>query len=101
MILIVTVSELRKKEVIRLCDGKSLGVVTDVSFDGCRGQLCTLCVLCCGGLLPVGGETLSVPWGKVSCIGDDAVLVSLTPEECAGLQTGTGKGKRKKRGYKL
>ena len=37
-------SELKRKEVINICDCKRLGFVGDVDFDACSGQILALIV---------------------------------------------------------
>ncbi len=80
--MIVTVSELRSRDVIRLCDAKNLGCVSDVCIDTQTGCVTALSVLTgTGGFFSGGGET-RIPWDKIRCIGEDAILVSVTEEEC-------------------
>ncbi len=77
-------SELRSKEVIDLKSGLRLGYVCDAEFDPCSGQLCALIVPGAGragGLLGREDDYV-VPWGCITRLGDDIILVDL-PESPA------------------
>ena len=83
-----TFSGLRAKEVIRLCDAASLGCVTDIAFDGDSGRICALHVSG-GGLGAVfAAEKTVVPWERITCIGQDTILVDLPPQACGGEKRG-------------
>lgn len=85
----VTLRDLQSREVIRVCDGKSLGCVRDVKIDPCSGKICALELLYDDGkLFSLSGlfcfgkrRILCVPWERIQCIGEDAVLVRLEPGE--------------------
>lgn len=82
--MIITLKELRMREVIRVCDGKSLGCVTDVRMDSCTGNLCSLLVMADSGKIfsfTSSGE-ICIPWELIRCIGDDVILVDIHPEAC-------------------
>ncbi len=75
--------ELRDKEVINLCDGARLGCPSDFEFSSCDGKITALIVAGQGGFLGFGqSNDLIIPWNKIECIGEDAILVRLTPNEC-------------------
>ncbi len=81
--MLLCMATLKSKDVIRLCDGKSLGCVSDIRFDSCTGCVVSLCVLADnGGFFPFCGEELIIPWNKIHCIGEDAVLVNVQGDEC-------------------
>ena len=75
----MTFSELRKKDVICIGDGRVLGRVSDLEFDASSGQLRAL-------IMPGGSgvscffhgdkNQISIAWNQIACIGDDVVLVS-------------------------
>ena len=70
-------SELKRKEVINICDGKRLGFVGD--FDACSGQILALIVPgpgCICGFLGREKEFV-IPFCDVCQIGDDIILVKL------------------------
>lgn len=72
--------DLRTKEVINLCDGTKLGCPCDFEFNRCDGRITALIVPRSGGWFGVGrGNDLIIPWHKIECIGEDAILVRLSP----------------------
>ena len=74
--------DLREKEVINLCDGTRLGCPCDFEFNRCDGKIVALVVPRGGGFLGLGhGNDLIIPWHKIECIGEDAILVRLSPGE--------------------
>ena len=76
--------ELREKEVINLCDGARLGTPCDFEFDVCDGKITALIVPRPSGFLGLShNKDLVIPWNRIECIGEDAILVKLTPQECA------------------
>ncbi len=80
----VSFTELRAKEVIRLCDAESIGCVSDLLFEKERGCIRALCVVPTRGWSALlSSEHAVIPWEKVRCIGRDTILVDLCPEECA------------------
>jgi len=74
--------ELRCKEVVNVIDGKRLGHIVDVAFDLCSARLL--------GLIVPGEKTgwnifksanqLFIPFGCISKIGEDTILVELPPQ---------------------
>ena len=84
-------SDLRSKEVIDLKSGARLGYVCDAEFDSCSGQICALIVPGAGragGLLGRDDDYV-IPWGCITRLGDDIILVEL-PDS-------TQRGRRDKR----
>jgi len=75
----LTLTELRRKDVVCIGDGRVLGRVADVDFDEGTGRVRAL-------IIPSGGCFASlwhgekggmvIPWPQIACIGDDVVLVS-------------------------
>ena len=75
----MTFSELKKKDVICIGDGRLLGRVTDLELDIGTGQLRALIVPCGAGLSCFFHSSKSImasPWQQIACIGDDVILVS-------------------------
>ena len=88
--------QLREKDVISLCDGARLGCPSDFEFDGCDGRITALIVpRPCGFLWLSHANDLVIPWHKIECIGEDAILVRLSYEECRGAEKGTRKSKKR------
>ena len=74
-----TFCELRRKEVINVCDGARLGGICDLELDICTGAVLTLVVpgpTRCFGLLQ-GSEELVIPFCKIKKIGEDVILVEI------------------------
>ncbi|MBP3655426.1 MAG: YlmC/YmxH family sporulation protein [Clostridia bacterium] len=75
----MTYSELRKKDMICIGDGRLLGRVSDLEFDAHTGQLRALIVgPPCGITSVFHGEKgqISISFAQIACIGDDVILVS-------------------------
>ena len=75
--------ELREKEVINLCDGARLGYPCDFEFDSCDGRITAIVVPRPSGFLGLShANDLVIAWNKIECIGEDAILVRLSPQDC-------------------
>lgn len=75
----ISFSDLRRKEVINMCDGARLGAVCDLEMDACSGTVYAIIVP--GpprfwGLMRSSDE-LVIPYNKILKIGDDVILVDL------------------------
>ncbi len=91
----IFLTQLRDKDVINLCNACRLGCINEIEFDTCSGQICSLVLSRGNSWLCLGrDDDLILPWNRIECIGDDAVLVKISDEELACLQT--EKGHRKK-----
>ena len=74
--------DLRQKQIINLCDGASLGYASDFEFDAVNGRIIALIVPRGAGFLGFARACdLIIPWCKIECIGEDAILVKLPEEE--------------------
>lgn len=81
----MTFSQLRKKDVICIEDGRLIGRTADLELDERSGQIRALIVPGGAGLgcFFHGDKSQSaIPWKQIACIGDDVILVSLTPCAC-------------------
>ena len=77
----ITSAQLRQKDVINLCDGTRLGCISEIEFDTCSGQICSL-ILSSGGLFSFSKDCgIVLPWSRIECIGEDAILVKITNSE--------------------
>ena len=77
--------EIREKEVINLCDGTRLGYACDFEIDASDGRICALIVPIQTGFLGLGkGTDVVIPWRRIECIGEDAILVKLEKSELDG-----------------
>ena len=74
--------EIRDKEIINLCDGVRLGCPTDFEVNCCDGRITALVISGQGGFLGFGqSKDIIIPWCKIECIGEDAILVKLEKNE--------------------
>lgn len=75
----MTFSELRKKDVICIGDGRVLGRVTDLELDAGTGRVLALIVpsgSCLSSLLHAEKNQAVIGWNQIACIGDDVILIS-------------------------
>ena len=78
----ITFREIQRKDVINLCDGTRIGNVTELELDSCTGQICTLVIsrstsICCFGR----DNSIALPWSRIECIGEDAILTNISSSE--------------------
>lgn len=73
----MTFSELKKKDIICIADGRLVGRACDLALDPATGQTLGL-IVCTGGCGFLRGEKdrMEIPWRQIACIGDDVILVS-------------------------
>ena len=75
--------ELRKLEIINLCDGARLGYASDFEFD--RDSACVTALIIGGsrGFLGFGKtDDVYIPWRCIRCFGEDTILVELGQGGC-------------------
>ena len=75
-------SELKKREVINVCDCRRLGFVGDLDIDPCSGKILAIIVPgpgCVWGFLGREKEYI-IPFCDICQIGDDIILVRLKEE---------------------
>ena len=89
---------LREKEILNLCDGTRLGYACDFELDVSEGRVSALIVPRSSGLFGLLKECdLVIPWDRIECVGEDAILVRLPKEELSSVESGERakrKGKR-------
>jgi len=79
----MTFSQLRKKDVICVADGRLIGRVADLELDERSGQIRALIVPAGAGCFFHGEKSQNtIPWQQIACIGDDVILVALAPCAC-------------------
>lgn len=79
---IISTADLRKKEIINLCDGARLGYASDFEFDKCSAIIVGLVLEKDSGIFSLSSPDRAViPWCKVECIGEDTILVRYTSDE--------------------
>ena len=74
-----TYAELRRKDVINVCDGGCLGRICDLEVDDCTGCICSIVVPGSGKMLGIfhGDEEIVIPFTCVKKIGLDVILVDI------------------------
>jgi YlmC/YmxH family sporulation protein len=91
----ITTTDLCAMEVINLCDGGRLGYPSALELCAEDGKITALIIPRDCGFLGFGkSERYRIPWCRIECIGEDAILVKLTAAELTNCLVG-GKGKRK------
>lgn len=72
-----TYSELKRKEIINICDGARLGCICDLELDDCTGVISAVIVPGPSKFLGLfkSPEELVIPYCKIQKIGDDVILV--------------------------
>ena len=75
-------AELRKLEIINLCDGTRLGYASDFEFDREDARILALLIVGSNGVFGIGREDdIVIPWHKIECFGEDTILVRLSPSD--------------------
>lgn len=75
----MTYSELKKKDIICIGDGRLMGRVADLELDPMDGRIRALVTAAgcgIGGIFHSEKNQQTIPWGQIACIGDDVILVS-------------------------
>lgn len=79
----LTYTELKRKEVVSVCDGKKLGSVCDLHLSD-DGRILALVVPSPFSLQTLfKSDGLVIPWNAVSVIGDDVILVNVGKQALA------------------
>ena len=75
-------ADLRRLEIVNLCDGARLGYASDFEFDCEDARILSLIVAGSCGFFGWGREDdLIIPWHLIECIGEDTILVKLTRQD--------------------
>ena len=74
---LTTFSEMKRKELINICDGARLGCVCDLELDDCTGVISSLIVPGPSKFMGLirGPEEIVIPYCKIQKIGDDVIIV--------------------------
>ncbi len=71
-----SVVRLCDKDVISVCDGMKIGVVSDVEFDTCTGAITSIVIGGKQGFFGMGKtDDICVNWCDIQVIGEDTILV--------------------------
>ena len=72
-------ADLRRLEIVNLCDGARLGYASDFEFDKEDARILALVIAGSNGILGIGKEEdVVIPWHKIECFGEDTILVRLS-----------------------
>lgn len=87
--------DLRKLEIINLCDGTRLGYACDFEFDCEDAKILALVITGSHGIFGLGREDdIVIPWHKIECFGEDTILVRLSPSDLSCCICPKPRGKR-------
>ena len=76
MLMKCSVVRLCDKDVISVCNGCKIGVVSDVEFDSCTGNITSIVICGKQGFFGMGKtEDICIPWCDIQVIGEDSILV--------------------------
>ena len=90
---ICSTEDIRKKEIINLCDGARLGCATDFEINVHDAKILAL-IIPSGGWFSFGkGDTIIIPWENIECIGEDTILVKV---ESLNVKTGSCEKRKRK-----
>jgi YlmC/YmxH family sporulation protein len=80
-------ADLRRLEIINLCDGTRLGCASDFEFDKEDARILALVISGSDGIFGVGREDdIIIPWHKIECFGEDTILVRLSSTDLSCCQ---------------
>ncbi len=88
---ICSTEDIRKKEIINLCDGARLGCATDFEVSLCDAKILALIVPAGGWLCFWKNDKIVIPWEKIECIGEDTILVKMESLSCGTPERGKHK----------
>ena len=90
---ICSTEDIRKKEIINLCDGARLGCATDFEINVCDARILAL-IVPSGAWFNFGKcDKIIIPWDKIECIGEDTILVKLESIDVGNNTNARRKGK--------
>ena len=91
-------ADLRKLQIINICDGAYLGYATDFEFEA-DAECARMLALVIGGSSGFFGlgkrDDLVIPWRLVECIGEDTILVKIGKGEISSCFCPCRPGKKK------
>ncbi len=87
--------DVRELEVINLCGGERLGFPCELEVDLDSGCILSLIVTKSNKSFSIFGdkEEYIIPWCKIECIGEDAILVRIVQSELSSCLRGKCKKK--------
>ena len=83
----MSTDELRELEVINLCGGEKLGYPCEFEIDIDDARILSFTVPKNSGISLFGKkDELMIPWCKIECIGEDAILVKIPQNEMSNCE---------------
>lgn len=75
---LILYSELTELDVVNVVDGSVLGNISDLEINMTTGQICSITVRNCGGLLSLinPDKGVIIPWDQIIKIGYDVIIVN-------------------------
>lgn len=94
---IMCTDEFRSLEVINICGGERLGFPCELEIDLDCAKVISFTVSVPGKCFTLFGDRdeYVIPWCKIDCIGEDAILVKLSDAEISGCSRGRHGRKRR------
>jgi len=81
--LLCRITDLRYKEVVNVCDGSCLGCVNDIEVDTVTARVISLIIFGRSRFLWFfREEDIIIRWCDIEVIGEDTILVSMSPRAC-------------------
>lgn len=79
----ISFCELKKKDVINMCDGSNLGNIYDLVMDSCTGCICGIIIPASKGFFNIfkSNNDLFIPYSRICKIGKDIILVDIIMHE--------------------
>ena len=91
----MSTDELRELEVINLCGGERLGYPCEFEIDIDDGRILSFTVPNNSGFSLFGKkDEYLIPWCKIECIGEDAILVKIPQSEMPSCECFCKSGKK-------
>lgn len=72
-------TELIKKEVVNVCDGKMMGYISDMLICASEGRILNFSVRPACGFFPKKKNDVTITWSCIERIGEDTILVKINP----------------------
>ncbi len=91
----ISTADLKDREVINLCGGEKLGYPTEFEIDLDDSKVVAIIVENSGASLFGKKQEYLIPWCKIECIGEDAILVKIPPSELNCGNNGCANGKKR------
>ena len=94
---IISTATLRNLAVINLCGGELIGYPSDFEIDLDSGKITSIVIPQSEGIRLFGKkEERIIPWSRIECIGEDAILVKIDGDKGSCYSCG---GKKRKKGF--